>query len=68
MDEYEVLFEIYGKRLKVLVGANSLEDAANIVKSDVKFHKITKVEPYPPPSPYESESLKKLMDIFGLKP
>lgn len=37
---YTVYFELFGKKMKTKILAESKEDAQNIIKSKVKFHKI----------------------------
>lgn len=43
MNEYIVYFEIYGKKLKVRIAANSKEDAKYKVMGKIKFHKVEPV-------------------------
>ena len=38
--KYTVYFELYGKKMRVKVLAESEHDAKQVVKSDIKFHKI----------------------------
>lgn len=40
MKQYLVYFEIYKKKMKVRVWANSAQEAENIVRNDLKIHKI----------------------------
>ena len=43
MNTYDVYFEIYGKKLKVKLKAQSKLQAEEIVKSKIIFHKIEDV-------------------------
>lgn len=40
MKEYDVYFEIYGKKLKTKIVADSTKQAMQIVKDKIIFHKI----------------------------
>jgi len=40
MKNYNVYFEIFGKKMKVEIKANSKQQAEEIVKSKIIFHKI----------------------------
>jgi len=40
MKIYKVYFEIYGKKLKVEIKANSLSEAKEKVKNSIIFHKV----------------------------
>lgn len=68
MKRYKVYFEIYGKRLKTTVIANNLEDAKQIVKDKIVFHKIDdeddlflKKDGLPP------DNIDFLKNILGIK-
>ena len=39
---YEVYFEIYGKKMKVTINANSEHDAKHLIMGKIVFHKIVK--------------------------
>jgi hypothetical protein len=43
MNEYIVYFEIYGKKMKVRIWANSEEDAKYKVMGKIRFHKVEPV-------------------------
>jgi len=58
MTDYTIYFSLYGKKMKTTVTADSEEQAKNIVKDKIVFHKITR-----PPD----QVLKDLMDIFGME-
>lgn len=45
MKIFEVCFEIYGKNLKTSVVAKTQEEAKEIIKSKINFHKITDKTP-----------------------
>lgn len=40
MNEYTIYFEIYGKKMKTKVLANTKEEAKEIIRSKIIFHKI----------------------------
>lgn len=40
MKNYEVFFEIYGKRLKTTILAESEEKAREAVRNEIVFHKV----------------------------
>ena len=40
MKKYNIYFEIYGKKLKTTVNANDPQEAMNLVKNKIIFHKI----------------------------
>ena len=40
MKNYIVLFELYGKKLKTRVEANSPKEAEEIIKNKIIFHKV----------------------------
>lgn len=42
MKNYTVYFEIYGKKMKTKVLAETKKDAENQIKSKIKFHKVVK--------------------------
>ena len=41
--KYDVYFEIYGKKMKATVEANSEEDAKYLVRGKIKFHKVVEI-------------------------
>ena len=41
---YEIKFEIYGKKMKAKIEANSEEMAERILRHKIKIHSVTKVE------------------------
>jgi len=55
MKTYKVYFEIYGKKLKIEIKANSLSDAMSKVKDSIIFHKIIPVD----------DEVQNLKDFFG---
>ena len=55
MKTYKVYFEIYGKKLKIDIKANSLSEAMAKVKDSIIFHKIVPVD----------DDLQHLKDFFG---
>jgi hypothetical protein len=60
MGKYTICFEIYGKKLKTTVIATTEEEAKEIIKSKIVFHKITK-EKYD----YYQDIPDVLKDLFG---
>jgi len=56
MKTFEVLFEIYGKKLKTTISAKSKDDAKTKIKDKIIFHKIS-----------ENENIDFLKNIFGIK-
>lgn len=55
---YTVYFELFGKKMKYTVKADSEEGAKYKIMGKVKWHKIVK---------QEDDVLKGLKDIFGMK-
>ena len=58
MKAFEVWFEIYGKKLKTTIKADSMADAQNKVRQSIIFHKTVLSE-----SDKEVDALK---NIFGM--
>jgi len=56
-EEYEVWFEIFGKKLKTTIYAESRADAEKAVRNRLIFHKIVKKD---------NETLQNLKNIFGI--
>ena len=67
MKSYSVFFEIYGKKMKVTVEAETENQARKQVKNDIVFHKIEIVKNENPQSEYKDHTLENLKDIFGMK-
>lgn len=44
MKNYTVYFEIYGKKMKTKVLAETKKDAKNQIRGKIKFHKVLKDE------------------------
>jgi len=44
MKEYDVYFEIYGKKLKTRITAENKEQAVQFIKDKIIFHKIVSTE------------------------
>ena len=58
MTEYEIYFSFFGRHLKTTVSANSEDEAYNIVRNKIVFHKErTKTV----------DDVDRLMNIFGIK-
>ncbi len=57
---YTVYFEIYGKKLKTKVSAKSQDDAKQLIRNQIIFHKIeAKIE--------EDKAVRDLMDMLGMR-
>lgn len=48
MKEFEVYFEIYGKKMKAVVEARDPQDARRIVQGKIVWHKVVEVPPEDP--------------------
>ena len=59
--KYTVYFEIFGKKLKYTVKADSEEDAKYKIMGKIIWHKITTE------NMYESDEVERLMNMFGMK-
>lgn len=69
MKAYEVKFEIYGKKLKVTVQAESKTAAKRIIKQDIIFHSVEEIEPVSDPDFLgDKTTFNYLMNIFNMKP
>ena len=55
MKNYDVYFEIYGKRLKTTILAESEEKAKEIVRNKIVFHKVVLKQ---------NDEFNKIDDIF----
>lgn len=62
MKKYEILFEIYGKKLKTTIEANSEEKAKEIVKNKIRFDKITELK-----SNNSDDIVDQMLNMFGMK-
>jgi hypothetical protein len=71
MNEYEVFFELYGKKMRTKIVADNEEYAKDTVIQNINFCKVVKQES--PKEPVKDagfnndESFTFLMGIFGLK-
>lgn len=61
MNKYLVYIELYGKKMKVEINANTQHEAAQTVRGDLKIHKIDKIKDD------SNDVFNNLMDIFGFK-
>jgi hypothetical protein len=70
--KYKAFFEIYGKRLKTIVDANSADEAKNIVIKKIIFHKIVLMdddndidssENFKPSDNFDVEDIKNKLGI-----
>ena len=59
MNTYDIYFEIYSKKLKVTVEANSEEDAKYLIRGKINFHKIVLHKDN------DNEGFEYLKDIFN---
>lgn len=66
MKSFDVYFEIFNKKLKTTVEADTMSEATQKVKDSIVFHKI---EPTPPksstPPPRPNPDMKQMKDMFG---
>ena len=56
MKEYTIYFEIFGKKMKTTIYADSISEAKNKLKEKIIFHKIE-----------ENNPIDFLQNIFGMK-
>jgi hypothetical protein len=61
MKKFEIFFEIYGKKLKTTIEANSEEKAKEIVKNKIRFDKITELKSN------DDDIVDRMMGMFGMK-
>ncbi len=61
MKKYEIFFEIYGKKLKTTIEANSEEKAKEIVKNKIRFDKITELKSK------DDDIVDQMLNMFGIK-
>lgn len=66
MKTYQVYFEIYGKKLKTSVLAKNENQAKEIIKEKIVFHKIT-IEPTNNNDIDFYEMIETMKDVFGIK-
>lgn len=59
MKNHIVYFEIYGKKMKTTIPADSKEQAKEAIKSKIIFHKVVGEE---------EDVMEKLRDMFNMKP
>lgn len=65
MKNYTVYFEIYGKKMKAKVLAESMTDAQTQIKEKIKFHKVVKDEK--DEFNQATDILDSMIDILGGK-
>ena len=58
MKEFTVYFEIYGKKMKTTITAESEIEARISIRNSITFHKVVLSE---------DSTLRNLKDIFGIK-
>jgi len=63
MNQYDVYFTIFGKKLKVQIDANSEQNAIQTIKDKIVFNKIKKIKT----NPFE-EGKEIFEKMFGSKP
>lgn len=56
MKQYTIYFEIFGKKMKTTIYADSIADAKNKLKEKIIFHKIE-----------ENNPIDFLQNLFGMK-
>lgn len=62
---YKVFFQLYGKKMKVAIEAESNEDAKNIIKNSIQFDKVVPTNDYK--TDFPQPDLDHLKNIFGMK-
>lgn len=69
MKNFEIFFELYGKKMKTIIVANNETDAKKNVQDNIIFYKIIeKVDDKKDIKDFmgNNDSFNKLMDIFGM--
>lgn len=64
MKTYEIFFEIYGKKLKTTIEANSIDMAKAIIKDKIRFDKITELKSN---NNDNNDLLDQMLNMFGMK-
>jgi len=64
MKEYDVYFEIFGKKLKTTILAKSIDDAKQKIIAKIKWHKI--IEKPNDEINRNKDTFENLMNIFGM--
>ena len=65
MKAFEVKFEVYGKKLKVTVQAETKQHAKKMIKQDIIYHSVEEVEPVSDPDFLgDKTTFYNLMNIF----
>ena len=59
MAEFDIYFEIYGKKLKTTITANSKNEAMQIVRNKIKFNKVIQIK--------QDDGVEFLKGIFGME-
>ena len=69
MKSFEILFELFGKKLKTTIEADSISHAKSIIKEKIIFHKITEVDDDQDIKDFigSDATLNNLKDILGIK-
>lgn len=72
--EYDVYFELYGKKMKASIKANSYYEAMEAVKNKIIFHKLEIKQEKPLQEKITVKNYKEidpevdhLLNIFGMK-
>lgn len=61
---YKVYFQLYGKKFKAAIQANSPAEAREIVKNNIQFDKVVKMQDYVNEN---DPTVQHLKNIFGIK-
>lgn len=64
MKNYTIYFELYGKKMKTTVSAESKEKAKDVVRNKIYFHIVEEIKP---PPPNDSDVVNDIFGIFGMK-
>ncbi len=73
MKEYEIYFEIFGKKMRTKLDAESIEDAKLELFNKITFHKVVSVDgKQDEPKSYNNlfdsnDSFINIMNLFGMK-
>jgi hypothetical protein len=62
-EQYEVYFEIYGKKLRTTVTANSQYHAGEIIKDRIIIHKVVKLKSGANADSFNIDDLKNMFSM-----
>lgn len=69
MKTYEIYFELFGKKMKTTITANSEYEAKDEIFNKIEFHKISCIDETDDEikTEHENATLDELMSILGIK-